>query len=112
MVDVFGGEGGEILNWGLCAPAEAVVDLARDRKPALVALSATLSPSVDVVKEVIRQLREEECDTAIAVGGFPFNAVSGLLLRVGADLYSADPRFVLCAANHMVAARARIPMAA
>ena len=112
VADTFRRDGWEILNLGICVPAEAVVDLARDRKPALVALSATLSSSVEAVKEVIRQLREDECDVTIAVGGFPFNAVAGLWRRVGADLYSADPRFVLCAANHTVVERSRILVAA
>lgn len=112
VADIFRRDGWEILNLGICVPTEAVVDLAKERKPDLVALSATLAPSVEVVRDVIRQLREEECDVAIAVGGFPFNAVPGLWRRVGADLYSADPRFVLCAANHTVAARDRILVAA
>lgn len=112
VADIFRRDGWEILNLGVCVPAEAVVNLAKERKPALVALSATLSPGVEMVKEVIQRLREEECDVVIAVGGFPFNAVPGLWRRVGADLYSADPRFVLCAANHTVVARARILVAA
>ncbi len=112
VIDIFRRDGWRVLDMGKEVPPELVVALAQESTPELLVFSATLDSTVWQVKATIQILRAAGVDTPVAVGGLPFNAVQGLWRRVGANFCFQDPRFVLCAANHAVAKREKLAVAA
>lgn len=85
-------EGWDTVFLGAGTPVESLVEVVGKRRPAVVALSASIAPHLARVREAIRAIRERMGDAAplIAVGGRPFADDPGLASRVGADLTARD----------------------
>lgn len=87
----------ELQGWrtvllGACVPIEGLVSMARDLRPAAIALSATIAPHVPQLRTAIAALRDANLDPApiIAVGGRLFLDNPELATRIGADLTAPD----------------------
>lgn len=85
-------EGWDTVFLGATTPIESLVDLVEARRPAVVALSASISPHLARVREAIRALRERMGDRAplVVVGGRAFMEDPELAVQVGADLTAED----------------------
>lgn len=85
-------EGWDTVFLGATTPIESLVDMVAARRPAVVALSASISPHLVRVREAIRALRERLEGEAplVVVGGRAFMEDPGLADRVGADLTARD----------------------
>lgn len=92
ICDVLEMEGWDTLFLGASVPVEDLVALVRERRPQVVALSASIAPHVPRVRETIRALREAvpEGGPLVAVGGRVFADDPGLAGRIGADLTARD----------------------
>lgn len=85
-------EGWDTVFLGATTPIDSLLEMVEARRPAVVALSASISPHLGRVREAIRVIRERMGDRApvIAVGGRPFMEDPELAGRVGADLTAVD----------------------
>lgn len=85
-------EGWDTVFLGASVPVESLVDLVRERRPQVVALSASIGPHLDRVGDTIRAIREAvpTGGPLIAVGGRAFAGDPGLAERMGADLTARD----------------------
>jgi len=85
-------EGWDTLFLGATTPIESLADMVEARRPAVVALSASIAPHLVRVREAIRALRERlgEETPLIAVGGRPFLDDPELAATVGADVTAND----------------------
>ncbi len=85
-------EGWDTVFLGATTPIDSLLEMVEARRPAVVALSASISPHLGRVREAIRVIRERLGDRApvIAVGGRPFMEDPELAGRVGADLTAMD----------------------
>lgn len=84
------GKGIEVIDLGVDVPAERFVEVFREEKPDIIALSALLTTTMDEMENVIRTFAEAGLrDEAIfMVGGAPVS--EDFRLRIGADIYAAD----------------------
>lgn len=85
-------EGWDTVFLGAATPIGSLVEMVEARRPAVVALSASISPHLARVREAVRAMRERLGDRAplIAVGGRPFLEDPELAARLGADLTASD----------------------
>lgn len=85
-------EGWDTMFLGASVPVESLVEMVKDRRPQVLALSATIAPHLPRVRETIRAVREATGGDApvIAVGGRPFVGDPELAKRLGADLTATD----------------------
>lgn len=92
VCDILEMEGWDTVFLGAAVPMPELVRMVCERKPQVVALSASLGPSVRRVEAAIRAIRDG-CGAeqpVIAVGGRPFSADPELARRMGADLTASD----------------------
>jgi methanogenic corrinoid protein MtbC1 len=92
ICDVLEMEGWDTVFLGATVPIEDLVAMVRERRPHVVALSASIAPHLPRVRETIRAVREAMPGAAplIAVGGRAFADDPGLAERLGADLTATD----------------------
>jgi methanogenic corrinoid protein MtbC1 len=92
ICDVLEMDGWDTVFLGATVPIEDLLAMVRERKPDVVALSASIAPHVPRVRETIRAIREAMPGAAplIAVGGRAFADDPGLAERLGADLTASD----------------------
>lgn len=85
-------EGWDTVFLGATTPVDSLVAMVAARRPAVVALSASLAPHLIRVRETIQALRDRlGVETPlIVVGGRPFSIDPGLAERLGADLTARD----------------------
>ena len=76
---------------GAGTPASELGKLVTERKPDLVALSATMSGSLELLRESVRAAREAHPGTFIVVGGAAVSGDSQDADSLGADLVELDP---------------------
>lgn len=84
------GAGYEVSDLGIDVATEKIVDVVRDTKPAYLGLSALLTTTMLVMKDVIEALKENSLRDGVKVliGGA---AVSGEYAKeIGADAYCVD----------------------
>lgn len=105
VADFFEMAGWDTTYLGANVPSSSVVELVGDRRPDVLALSATLWERVDAVADVIRGVRaSRDLDrVAILVGGYPFNADPELSGRLGADGWGADAEAAVAEATRLTA---------
>ena len=87
VADFFEMDGWDTCFLGANVPIEGVVKTALDRRPHLIALSATIISHVDGIAELIERLRSHESlrEIPILVGGYPFKLDPTLWRSLGAD---------------------------
>ncbi len=109
LTDVFEMEGWDTHYLGANADEDQLLDEVLRRGADIVALSATMTFHVHIMKKLIGVLRADErsAKAMILVGGLPFNVDSSLWKRIGADGYAPDAERALAEADRLLAARAR-----
>ena len=92
VADFFEMEGWDTYYLGAGIPHDQLLSAIEQRKPDLVALSATMTYHVAKVQELISAIRSAFAATTprIMVGGLPFNMDTGLWRTVGADVWAPD----------------------
>ena len=92
LCDLLEQEGWSTTYLGATVPVEDLAAMVRDRRPDVVALSATLPPHLPRVREMIAAVRSAavEAEPLILVGGRPFLADPALAHRLGADFTAPD----------------------
>ena len=92
LCDMLEIDGWETIYLGASVPIDSLVDLIRKREPDAVAISATIAPSVERVRDAIAAIRAAELprQPIVAVGGSAFLGDPTLAMRIGADLTAAD----------------------
>lgn len=85
-------QGWQTVLLGACVPIDSLVSMARDLRPDVVALSATILPNVPQLRSAIAALRQADLQPppVIAVGGRLFLDNPALAARIGADFTAAD----------------------
>ena len=104
--DFFEMAGWDSIYLGAGVPPEGVAEFARDRRPDVVGVSATLVPHVPRVEAVIQAVRAAAAEAGhpppyILVGGYPFNADPDLWRKVGADGHATDGRQAVVLASSL-----------
>ena len=92
ICDVLEMDGWDTVFLGATVPVEDLVSMVRERRPDVVALSASIAPHLPRVRQTIRAIREAVpvAPPMIAVGGRAFADDPGLAERLGADLTAKD----------------------
>ena len=92
VCDLLEMEGWDTVFLGATVPLDDLVRMVRERRPQVVALSASIAPNVSRVGEAIRAIRGAVPGRTplIAVGGRAFAEDPGLAQRLGADLTAHD----------------------
>jgi methanogenic corrinoid protein MtbC1 len=105
VADFFEAEGWDTYYIGANAPSSAVLQALADRQPAVLAISATMTFHVNLVSDLIGQVRDrtDSGRPKILVGGYPFNVSPDLWRRVGADGFAADAAGAVREAERLVA---------
>jgi len=84
------GAGFEVIDLGNNVPAEKFVSTAKDENAQVIGMSALLTTTMPVMKEVVEMAREEGLadKVKILIGGAPVSKV--FASEIGADAYSFD----------------------
>ncbi len=92
VADFFEMEGWDTFYLGANTPTRSVLETIRERAADVLAISATLTPNVKQVAELIAAVRaSESCrDVVVLVGGHPFNIAPEIWGRIGADGSARD----------------------
>lgn len=87
VADFFQMEGWDTLYLGASTPAPGLVQIVAERRPQVLAVSATITFNVRAVEELIAAVRAEETcrGVKVLVGGYPFKVAADLWRNVGAD---------------------------
>ncbi|NGZ75568.1 cobalamin-dependent protein [Saccharibacillus alkalitolerans] len=107
LTDVFELEGWDTYYMGANADEDRLAETVARRGADIVALSATMTFHVRLMKKLIARLRADERLTGvkIMVGGLPFNVDPFLWKRVGADGYAPDAEVALQEADRILKER-------
>ncbi len=90
VADFFELHGWDTYYLGANTPTESVVQSVVDNQADLVAISATLTPHIQQVAELIAAIRAASPQSRVLVGGYPFNISPNLWRKVGADATASD----------------------
>lgn len=104
--DFFELEGWDTFYLGANVPAASIVQTLNERRADVLAVSATITPHVRAVKELIGRVRASaDCACVkIIVGGYPFNIAPELWRQIGADACARDALDAVAVANRLVGA--------
>ncbi|MDO7905917.1 cobalamin-dependent protein [Paenibacillus sp. JX-17] len=93
LTDIFELEGWDTYYLGANVPDSSLVTTVAQHQPDVVAISATMTFHIHLVKELISKLRAYPATShvKILVGGFPFSIDPHLWKEVGADGSAAGP---------------------
>lgn len=104
VADFFEMQGWDAYYLGAGVGYRQVVSAIQIHKPHLVALSATMTYHVPIVREMITAIKAElpENSPPIMVGGLPFNSNTDLWHDVGADHWARDAANAITLAQHLL----------
>jgi methanogenic corrinoid protein MtbC1 len=103
LADLFELEGWDTYYLGANTPPVAVLRAVQQRKPHLLAVSATMAFHVSAVADMVACVRGGgSTQPHIMVGGYPFNVAPDLWQRVGADGSAPDALEAIAVANQLV----------
>ncbi|MBD2848030.1 cobalamin B12-binding domain-containing protein [Paenibacillus sp. IB182496] len=102
--DIFELHGWDTYYIGANVPTRAIIDTVIKRKADVLAVSATMTYHVTLVKNLIADIRADErcADVKVLVGGLPFNIDKDLWKQVGADGYAVSAREAIQMATHLL----------
>jgi methanogenic corrinoid protein MtbC1 len=103
-------EGWNTFYLGANTPTSSLLQILAERQADVLAVSATLTPHVRVVAELIRAVRAAQAGWAgqevkIMVGGYPFNVAPELWRQVGADAFARNAEEAIVTAKRLAGAR-------
>jgi len=93
--DMLRERGWRVLFLGAATPADALEEVVRARRPALVALSTTRREDLPRAREAVRRVRAGAPHALVAVGGQAYRDPEGDRALVGADIVAPDVRRLL-----------------
>jgi methanogenic corrinoid protein MtbC1 len=103
--DFFELEGWDTFYVGADAPTASLLETLSEREADVLAVSATMTPHVRAVEELIEAVRSSEGGRGlkILVGGYPFNIAPELWRKVGADASARDALESVAVVNQLAA---------
>ncbi len=103
VADFFEMDGWNTFYLGANTPDADVVGTLIERKPDVLAISATISTHVRAVSTLINSVRaNEQCrGVKILVGGYPFVVAPELSRTIGADGWAGDAQAAIVLANQL-----------
>ena len=92
VCDLAESEGWDAIYLAASVPLDGLVAMVRERRPHVVALSASIAPHLPQLRSMTRAVRDigGEAGPYILVGGRPFIDDPGLARRLGADATAPD----------------------
>ena len=104
VADAFELAGWDVRYLGPDTPTRSLVQLVRDGRPDLVALSASMPQHLRSAREAIACLRAElgESCPSVLLGGLTINQFSPLVAVLGADATGPDARSAVETASRLV----------
>lgn len=101
--DLFEMEGWDTYYLGANTPRRSVVQALEERRPRILALSATITYHVCEVADFIAAVRGMEGggDILVIVGGYPFNVDRELWRKVGSDGWAPDAEGAVSVAREL-----------
>lgn len=85
---MFKNHGFRVIDLGKDVKVETIVDAVKEHDPHILGLSALMTTTMIVMKDVIKALKEEELNVKVMVGGAV--VTQGYADEIGADAYSKD----------------------
>lgn len=109
--DFFASEGWETFYLGANTPTGSLIQILRDRRADVLAVSATMVFHLRAVSNLIAAVRASDVGerVRILVGGYPFNIVSDLWRLVGADAVARNAEESVAVAERLVRERETSP---
>ena len=104
VADFFEMEGWDTHYLGANTPEATILETVAEKKPDLLAISATITYNVRSVAQLIAALRKDANtkQIKILVGGYPFNASPTLWQQIGADGFAPDAEAATVRAAELV----------
>ncbi len=104
VADFFEMEGWDTVYLGANTPTASIVEMARDRRPSALAISATIAYHIPEVAALVSAIRKAIPDGGpkVLVGGYPFNLDPDLWRKVGADGHARDAEEAISVAARLV----------
>lgn len=104
VADLFEMEGWNSYYFGANTPQSSLISALSIYKPAVLAISATMTFNISAVTELIQSIKSkpETKDIKILVGGYPFKLAENLWHRIGADGFAEDAVQAISLANKFV----------
>lgn len=101
--DLFEMEGWDTYYLGANTPHRSLMEALSERKPRILALSATITYHVGEVAEFISAVRDKDTagEIQMIVGGYPFNVDRDLWRKVGSDGWAPDAEGALQVASEL-----------
>jgi methanogenic corrinoid protein MtbC1 len=101
LADFLEMDGWDVTYLGANTPAIEILEIIRERKPFITALSVATTFNLQNAKQVIQLINEdlETRDVKILVGGLAFNNIPDLWQDIGADGCAADAETAVLVAN-------------
>jgi methanogenic corrinoid protein MtbC1 len=90
LCDLLEMEGWNTIYLGANVPTAGIVDVLRDNRSDIFAVSASMTFHISAVREVIAAVRLASPETRILVGGYAFKIAPNLWRDVGADYWTKD----------------------
>jgi MerR family transcriptional regulator, light-induced transcriptional regulator len=90
LCDLLEMEGWNTIYLGANVPTAGIVDVLRDNRSDILAVSASMTFHIAAVREVIAAVRLASPEVRILVGGYAFKIAPNLWLEVGADYCTKD----------------------
>jgi MerR family transcriptional regulator, light-induced transcriptional regulator len=108
VADFFEMEGWDTFYLGAGLPHASVIATIDERKPDVLAISATIPYHVEAVRELIGAVRRHPGTDGIKIlaGGYPFKQDPDLWRKVGADGSAPDAQGAIVLASRLVGGRA------
>ncbi|MCP4142670.1 MAG: cobalamin-binding protein [Chloroflexi bacterium] len=104
VADFFEMDGWDTYYLGANMPSESIIQMIEERNAQLLGISATLTPHIREVENLITKVRKTEFGkkVKILVGGLPFNIAPRLWQEVGADGQGKDANEAISVAKTLV----------
>lgn len=103
VADFFEMDGWDTYYLGANTPSDSIIRTITERDADLLAISATITPHVHYVSELIKQVHSALGNRVkIMVGGYPFNVMPALWQQVGADGFARDAPQAIVAGNKLL----------
>jgi methanogenic corrinoid protein MtbC1 len=90
LCDLLEMEGWNTIYFGANVPTAGIVDVLRDNRSNILAVSASMTFHIPAVREVIAAVRIASPGTRILLGGYAFKIAPNLWRDVGADHCTLD----------------------
>lgn len=104
VADLFEMEGWDSYYYGANTPRESLIKAISEKKPDVLALSATMIFNLSSIEQLIAEVRNEPSfdGIKILVGGYPFSVSGDLWNKIGADGYAGNPVDAIALAESLI----------